>query len=429
MFDFRFVASLVILLVGGWLLLQAKPWTQREVQGIVVTAEKNEEAPVAAPAPPPPPSPGATGAGEEGAVREKSAEDQLARTQSARAGAEAPSPKSVDILFGTDRAPAPASKSGFDSKRGEKLTLGAAKVSIPPNHTAGVIERPLTIFNIQIQSEDAQKHFVLVDKPRIFASEAEFLKAIPPSKGRALLFVHGYNTSFEDGLYRAAQLAYDLNFDGPAFFYSWTSQGAFFDYQADNQSVANNLVQGYFKHFLQLIAEQGNVKNLTIIAHSKGNDLMLQALAALAQSEPTKLAGHISHLVLASPDVDRDEARSLIAQVAPVAKDVTLYANSKDIPLIISACLNSGLFKCDVPRAGALLADGAPLVVRPADSIDASAASFDLLGFNHNAYVYDDFLRSDLLKLVQGQRPPDTRSALLKRHFNKEQAAYWRYER
>src|SRR5262249_19109638 len=153
--------------------------------------------------------------------------------------------------------------------------------------------------------------------------------------------------------------------DGPSFFYSWASKGNFFDYAADNQSVENTLVQGYFKRFVQLIAERAKVKNITVIAHSKGNDLVLRTLAELAQSEPAKLSGRIAHLVLASPDVDRDVARSLIGKLTPLVGDVTLYANSRDIPLIISACVGSGLLNCDVPRAGALLADGTPLVVLP----------------------------------------------------------------
>jgi hypothetical protein len=36
-----------------------------------------------------------------------------------------------------------------------------------------------------------------------------------PSKEQILLFVHGYNVSFDNAVRRAGQIAYDLNFDGP----------------------------------------------------------------------------------------------------------------------------------------------------------------------------------------------------------------------
>ncbi len=35
-------------------------------------------------------------------------------------------------------------------------------------------------------------------------------------KDHAFIFVHGYNTSFDYAIYRTAQIAYDLKFDGAA---------------------------------------------------------------------------------------------------------------------------------------------------------------------------------------------------------------------
>jgi len=42
----------------------------------------------------------------------------------------------------------------------------------------------------------------------------------------ALLFIHGFNVSFEDGCRRAAQIAYDIKFPGPVFLYSWPSHAS-----------------------------------------------------------------------------------------------------------------------------------------------------------------------------------------------------------
>ncbi len=140
------------------------------------------------------------------------------------------------------------------------------------------------------------------------------------------------------------------------------------------------------------------------------------------------MAGCCSHLILASPDVDRDVATQLIKTVTPIMGDITLYANASDIPLAISACINSGLLNCNVPRLGALLDDRAPVIVNPMDSIDVSGAAFDLLGLNHNTYVYDEVLRGDLQKLISGLRPPDRRTARFKRR-EIPRGVYWRLER
>jgi len=45
-------------------------------------------------------------------------------------------------------------------------------------------------------------------------------------KPGVLLFVHGYNVSFEDAARRTGQLAYDLGFEGPTVFFSWPSRGS-----------------------------------------------------------------------------------------------------------------------------------------------------------------------------------------------------------
>ena len=40
---------------------------------------------------------------------------------------------------------------------------------------------------------------------------------------QVFVFVHGFNVSFENALRRTAQIAYDLNFDGAPFLFSWPS--------------------------------------------------------------------------------------------------------------------------------------------------------------------------------------------------------------
>ncbi len=55
-------------------------------------------------------------------------------------------------------------------------------------------------------------------------------------KDHAVVFIHGYNTSFDFAIYRTAQVAYDLKFDGAAFAYSWPSGGGLASYTYDRES-------------------------------------------------------------------------------------------------------------------------------------------------------------------------------------------------
>ena len=318
----------------------------------------------------------------------------------------------IKILFGTDRLADVKSPGGFGYLRNKELTLGEAYITIPPQHSCGRTERPTVLFTVSLERENGEKHLVL-KRPLTILSEDEFRAAIEAYHGeQSLLFVHGYNTTFEAGLYRTAQLANDFNIKGPVFHYSWPSRGKILAYNYDYDSV--RISEKYFQHYLTLITSNPNVKNLTIIAHSKGNDLVLESLARMARAaalDGSRRQGPrdpFDQLILASPDLAEDLAHQLIPEVTPMFKGVTLYANNRDIPLFISRFVNGLNF---TPRAGQLSSDGLPLREKGVDSIDGTAGDFAFLSLKHDAYVADQSLRNDVRKLIQtGIRPPEQRS-------------------
>ena len=55
--------------------------------------------------------------------------------------------------------------------------------------------------------------------------------------GEAIIYVHGFNNTFADGVYRIAQLSHDFGFDGVAVHYSWASAGSALGYEFDRDSV------------------------------------------------------------------------------------------------------------------------------------------------------------------------------------------------
>ena len=103
------------------------------------------------------------------------------------------------------------------------MHLGRIDVSVPRDHQMGQLERP-TIWTLW--REDPTKDFVIVKARE--QSYAEFYQDVADKVGRsrrkeAFVFVHGFNVSFEAAVYRTAQVAYDLNFDGAPILYSWPS--------------------------------------------------------------------------------------------------------------------------------------------------------------------------------------------------------------
>ena len=155
----------------------------------------------------------------------------------------------VPVFYGTDRARKDdAKRIVYTSERARRLELGRALVTVPKAHQVPKIERPFAIrvpyFQVTIyeQAEDPKQHFTIRELKAL--SRDEFLALVRERVGgsrafkdQAVVFVHGYNTAFDYALYRTAQMAYDLKFDGAAFLYSWPSGGGVAGYGYDRESA------------------------------------------------------------------------------------------------------------------------------------------------------------------------------------------------
>jgi esterase/lipase superfamily enzyme len=78
------------------------------------------------------------------------------------------------------------------------------------------------LFRLQFR-EDPSKHVVLLTLAELGpdAWQSEIRQALATCSARdVLLFIHGYNVDFEQAALRAAQFAYDLEFQGACVLYS-----------------------------------------------------------------------------------------------------------------------------------------------------------------------------------------------------------------
>lgn len=336
----------------------------------------------------------------------------------------------VPVFYGTDReVESDPKRLVYNSERGRRLDLGRALVTVPKSHEVPLIERPWAIripyFDVTIyeEEEDPKEHFTIKDikaltKEEFLRLARERLAKSARFKDHAILFVHGYNTSFDHALYRTAQISYDLEFDGAAFIYSWPSGGAVASYTYDRESAGQ--AQPYLREFLDLIVKQSGAKTISVIAHSMGNQPLLEVLKDLKSTAPDELV--ISQIILAAPDVDADTFTNLANRIEGLAKGVTLYAASNDRALIVSRNFWQN------PRAGDVPASG-PLIVPGIDTIDVTAASTDTFALNHSGYAENNELLDDIGALIEkGLRPPDQRLDKLKR-VTTDKGDYWRYTR
>jgi len=386
--------------------------------------------PAAAPAPPPPPAPEVEEPAVAGEVAEPAPTTVTRVSPSGGAMAPAPSPdwQVVPVYWGTDRAVQPnAQRLVFGSDRARKLQLGMAEVTVPKVHEVPNVERPWVVkipyFDVTIyaEKEDPAKHFTVqqikaLTREELLARVKARLASSQAFKDQALVFVHGYNTSFDNALYRTAQIAYDLDFDGAPFLYSWPSGGAVASYTYDRESAQAS--EPYLREFLEMVVKETGAKQVSIIAHSMGNQPVMDVLRDMRSAAPEGV--EISQVILAAPDVDADSFSNLARTIKGLAKNVTLYVASNDRALIVSRNFWGNYRAGDVPPKG-------PLILPGIDTIDVTAASTDTFAINHSGYASNNRLLEDIGELLRtGLRPPELRPL----KFGKVTTGggdYWRY--
>jgi esterase/lipase superfamily enzyme len=343
----------------------------------------------------------------------------------------APSPKANDwdvvpVYYGTDRrAISDKKRVTYGAERARRLETGRALVTIPKAHQLSGIERPSQLkvpfleTIVYQQAEDPAKHFTI--RETVLASDLKPMVGprLAESKRYAkqgLLFVHGYNVSFDLALFTAARIAYDLKFDGAPFIFSWPSSAGVMSYTYDRESAEQS--EPYLREFIETTIAQSGVETLSIIAHGMGNQPLLRVLRDIALSSSRKIA--ISEVILVTPDVDREGFENIARSIKGLGRGLTLYVSSND-PAIAAARSFWGMARAgDVPSAGPIIVDGI-------DTIDATVTSTDISALNSPHAASVTLLQDIELLLRTGVRPPERRSPLLQR-VAAPNGAYWRFQ-
>src|SRR5690606_23831870 len=126
------------------------------------------------------------------------------------------------------------------------------------------------------------------------------IAARPPGDRDVVLFIHGYNNTFAEGLYRFAQIEHDLNLPGVPMHFSWPSRGQPLAYAADRDSVLYS--RDGLERSIEIAAQAGG--KTILVAHSMGAALLMESLRQMAIAGKRDTLDRIGAVVLLSPDID-----------------------------------------------------------------------------------------------------------------------------
>jgi esterase/lipase superfamily enzyme len=340
----------------------------------------------------------------------------------------------VTVLFGTNREPLPGGEAGrFGGEPSETLRLGSAEVLVPgAQFSTKAWLRPSSEPLLPVgHATNAARLLIrakrVLDEPAFRARASTLMKAARLDPQAALVFVHGFNVTFDEALQRGAQLARDLNFDGPVFVFSWPSKGSLLRYGADRSS-ADAAARSLIAFLGQVVAATG-AKQVHVLAHSMGNRVLLPSLVKIERDAQSPVRERLGEIILAAPAVpERDFEAWLDDIVAHGGSRLTLYASSVD------RAMQVGWYREWGTTLAGYTSRGAPLVHAGLQSIDISkAASGDLLDLNHDVFASNPVMSEDIRQLLQsGSRlAPDRRLPTLVPKYagaGTGAPAYWSYE-
>ncbi|MEM7664511.1 MAG: alpha/beta hydrolase [Pseudomonadota bacterium] len=160
----------------------------------------------------------------------------------------------------------------------------------------------------------------------------------PENKGRLLVFIHGYNNSYEEALERAAILRDLYDVDVPTLIIHWPSRGRLEGYINDTASLAAS--QRYIDVSMGELVDMAD--DITLVTHSLGGRAGIAAIQKLNFVKPDK-AGHVRRFIMAAPDVDRYRVLRDGGEIEDLVRDsrqVTIYASQRDEAIRASAFLH-----------------------------------------------------------------------------------------
>ena len=380
----------------------------------------------------------------------------------------------IDLLYITDRAleTDPEGTLPYGAGRSREIAFGFAFVEMGPDLTWTELEQqsrlgqrtsrvnltlgpvtelgrfPRTPYRVRATAEGIRydpevlaKH---VQARETLNAEIERRLDQAPRK-EVVLYVHGFNETFEDAAFTLAELCHFLGREHVCSLFTWPAGiGGWMltAYGYDRES--SEFGSFHLKKMIRLLADSPKVKKLHLLAHSRGTDVLLSALRELALE--VFISGRsfdvlkLENVVLLAPDIDVDVAAQ---RLNPIGSDPDIYTAR-----LADNVLFEDLFTLTVytsPADRALRGSGILFRSRRVGRLGAEDASPEALAFwkevdflkvievppgrtdvfGHGYFTTNPLVSADLVSMIRYRRKPGDPGRAL---TPVEPPVFWRLE-
>lgn len=281
--------------------------------------------------------------------------------------------------------------------RAAELRFLDTTVAIPASH---VIGDPPTYS----ARPDPQKHFVIAEetaKPSLTALTDQIsrdLSQAPRQNREVILFVHGFFNTYQDSLFRLAQIQNDFDVPGAVVNFAWASAGSPLGYAYDRESVLFSR-DDLETTLRALVKTQDSV---LLVGHSMGTLLITETLRQIELGEPGWVARNLDGLMLIAPDMPVDLFARNLERIQSLPPRTMIMTSTQDNALRLSNRVNRSGQRLGQISDPDLLADMPVLVLDVSNFSESGstnhmtfAESPALIALMQDARELDDLLTPD----------------------------------
>jgi esterase/lipase superfamily enzyme len=205
-----------------------------------------------------------------------------------------------------------------------------------------------------------------------------------------LVYVHGFNQSFQQATLDAARLADGVKFRGETILFTWPSREALLDYIHDRDSAMWS--RDALESMLAELIQHPAVNNIHLVAHSMGTMVSVESLRQIHARFGETAALKMGAIVLASPDIDIDVFASSVRRIGTMANRITVLTAANDRALGIMNRLAGGIARVGTAEKERLESMGLRVI---------DASQFGGSGINHDLFLSNDQVREQVRRAIQ----------------------------